>query len=482
MSSLAALSEHVKLLSATASHVFEESFRLTVEGTSLDASQSAAIEEIFKSCTQLNVDSPVLRIDNQSSNISELPDNLGYQWRLIIGKSGLAASLKLREDEQTLLFFLMDQFCTWSEQLLPFDRQSNLEPDFSRPVTIRVHGLDNGFGGPSLWIVPVDAPAAHSSQECDLPDDATVHKLVHLISPVQPMQLSPCGWILNWGDLTASHVRPWLRLSCLVMSGCIVNELKRTDSAISVTVRGAKSHTLGLWQSYSELPWRSLQSSLMSAVAWVYAERSETRLKLLIDRLSVDLEPTECWLANLHRHLRAALKQAQDSYAFVILDRKDAYFKEMREVMKDMKSQADLYATKVRELVSSLTRDILGVLVFIGFSFIGKFDQKNLDGLLLSGELSLLLKFLAGYLLLSCVLQLVTHWRDAELAYEEGKNWLGVLQNYTSQQEHENRFLTPLRKRRSTLFYAMAISAMLYVLLIAMVWNLPFIAKLLLVQ
>jgi hypothetical protein len=56
----------------------------------------------------------------------------------------------------------------------------------------------------------------------------------------------------------------------------------------------------------------------------------------------------------------------------------------MRELMKDMKAQADLFAAKVRDLVASLTRDILGVLVFIGFSFIGKFDQKNLASLLIS--------------------------------------------------------------------------------------------------
>lgn len=68
-------------------------------------------------------------------------------------------------------------------------------------------------------------------------------------------------------------------------------------------------------------------------------------------------------------------------------------YNEMRELMKDMKAQADLFAAKVRDLVASLTRDILGILVFIGFSFIGKFDLKDLESLLLSNALSLVVKF-----------------------------------------------------------------------------------------
>lgn len=49
-----------------------------------------------------------------------------------------------------------------------------------------------------------------------------------------------------------------------------------------------------------------------------------------------------------------------------MFERMDAYHKEMREFIKDMNSQADLYAAKVR--------DILGLLVLVDFSFIAKFD------------------------------------------------------------------------------------------------------------
>ncbi len=161
----------------------------------------------------------------------------------------------------------------------------------------------------------------------------------------------------------------------------------------------------------------------------------------------------------------------------MIMDRKDAYFKEMRELMKDMKSQADIYAAKVRDLVSSLVRDTLGVLVFLAFSFLGKFDPQRLRELLDSSELALFLKVLTAYLVLSLILQLTAHWRDDQLSRSEGENWLDVLQNYTGSQDKKDRFLAPLFRRRRTLHIAMAISAIVYGILALLVWNLPLVVK-----
>lgn len=482
MSSLFALFDQVQSLSAMGCRVKEESFRITLEHPRLDQIQAEKIGAVFKSCADLSC-FPTLMIDGEQMDPSDLASSFGESWMLVIGKSELAKKhLKLRPDEQTFLFFSTQGFDEWSKQLSPFSVLSSpLEPDFNRPVTIRVHGLASAFGGDSLWVMPADIKNIPSPSSTGLPENDVVHKLVHLVSLDQAMRVSPRNWALTWGNLQDAQARQWMRLSCLVLSACLVSEIKNGAPAMQVTVRGAKSHTLGLWQSHADLPWHALQLKLLSAVQWVYAERSETRLKLLMDRLSVDINPAGCWLTELHRLLDAALKQAQDSYAFVILDRKDAYFKEMREVMKDMKSQADLYAAKVRELVSTVTRDILGVLAFLGFSFIGRFDQQNLDILLRSSELSLLLKALSGYLLLSCALQLTAHWRDASLAYAESTRWLDVLQNYTSQSDRKAEYIEPIDKRRKTLCIAMFTSAALYALVAGVVWNLPFVIKWLLV-
>ncbi|WP_145494302.1 hypothetical protein [Yersinia bercovieri] len=167
------------------------------------------------------------------------------------------------------------------------------------------------------------------------------------------------------------------------------------------------------------------------------------------------------------------MQQSQDSYAFVILDRKDAYHKEIRELLKDMRSQADMYASKVRDLVSNITRDVLGILAFVGYSFLGKFDNKNIDQLLASHELSLLVKFLSGYLILSCVLQVIIHSRDAFLTLNESEKWLKVLQRYTSREENQESFLLPIRKRRRTLFISLGVMVSIYIVLALTMWFLP---------
>ncbi|MFW1886444.1 hypothetical protein ACG91E_20300 [Acinetobacter nosocomialis] len=187
----------------------------------------------------------------------------------------------------------------------------------------------------------------------------------------------------------------------------------------------------------------------------------------------MDIDSSNSLIKGMNLFLDEALQQAKDSYTFVILERKDAYHKEMRDLLKDMKSQADMYAAKVRDLVSSLTRDILGILIFVALSFISKFDTNNLTKLINSIELATFLKFLSGYLILSCTLQLISHYRDANLSYDESKQWLGILQNYTSKHDNKEKFIEPINRRRNTLFIAMFLCGLIYMLLAITIWNLP---------
>jgi hypothetical protein len=46
--------------------------------------------------------------------------------------------------------------------------------------------------------------------------------------------------------------------------------------------------------------------------------------------------------------------------------------------MKDVRGQADLYASKVRELINGLMRDFVAVLLVIGASVLAKIDLSTL--------------------------------------------------------------------------------------------------------
>ncbi|WP_269530729.1 hypothetical protein [Chitinimonas sp. BJYL2] len=481
MTAAADLLNAINELRAHAAQFIDESFRVTMEGQALDDAAKAIIRRITDQASQLGVDTPSLLISGGSVDAAELVDSTydGEPWRLILGKTKLAKTLRARDNETTLLFFSVDGFNQWLARTDPFLYPSGNEPDLAEPTTIRVLGLQSGFGGQILWVLPLWEEASEVA-DVALPDTSAIHGLIHTNS-VKALRVCPSAFALTWGNLSTGEATPLVQLSTRVLAACLVQELRRVDDRYEVTLRGTKRISLPLLEGeWAETP--ELLSRLIEAVRWVYEERSETRLRLIMDRLSIDIQQGQSLLHGLDSYLTAALQQARDSYGFVILERKDAYHKEVRELMKDMRSQADLYAAKVRDLVGSLTRDVLGILVFIGFSFIGKFDQTKLHELLTSAELALLVKVLAAYLVLSCILQLASHLRDASLAYQESEAWLDVLQHYSSQAEKRDRFMEPIAKRRLTLFWAMVITGGLYSLLALVTWNLPFVAELLLAQ
>jgi hypothetical protein len=483
MADLKDLCKNINDLCAIATKVSEESFRITIKGDELSQEIAILISKLHTLLESMGLNLPTF----QSGNISIDPEErgdfsefLGASWSITLGKTALTELLTSRQNDTKVLFFSTENFNKWVSEIDPFIKNSPLHPDFTNPITIFVDGLAESFGGPSVWVVPLnfDVAAMGDIEPCDLPSSSAVHKLIHINSDCL-MIISPLGWVITWGNLEQDLAKNWLKLSAMVLSACLVQELYRSDNTIHATLRGTKLISVPLTR---DVELGGLHQILIQTVLWVYDQRPETRVKLIMDRLSIDFTPTQSLLVGMKESLPEALKQAMDSYAFVILDRKDAYHKEMRELMKDMKSQADLYAAKVRDLVSAISRDVLGILVFLAASFLGKFDQSKIHEVIASNEFSLLMKFMAGYLIVSFTLQLLTHLSDANLSYRESTKWLKVLQNYTSREDNNDGFIRPILNRRLTLFFALGGVGLIYVLLAILVWNLTFVIQLLLAQ
>lgn len=457
----------------------EVDFRLTIHGDNFDQSIFHILEkivEVFNEFTrnQFN-DDLILLVNGENLDLNKNNDYIsqyiGMDWRFILAKNNLAEILKARDSEKTILFYDKSSMVEWISSI----DSCSPEDFFSGSVTIRIRGEFARFGSSHLWILPIGENTPNIQSD-ELPSDESIQSLIHIMALNKSVRISPRTFALTWGNLEHDLAKPFLKLGILTLCSCLVQEIKCEEDNYKTTLRGIKRLELNLSNNLENYN-VSLLNKLILTVKWVYEERSETRLKLIMDRLSMDIEPTNSLVQGMDLFLEEALQQAKDSYAFVILERKDAYHKEMRDILKDMKSQADMYAAKVRDLVSSLTRDILGILVFIALSFIGKFDQNKLNTLLNSAELIVFLKFLSGYLALSCILQLMTHFRDANLSYDESKQWLSILQNYTSKNDNKEKFIEPISKRRMTLFISMFICGLIYVLLSITIWNLPVIIK-----
>jgi hypothetical protein len=186
-------------------------------------------------------------------------------------------------------------------------------------------------------------------------------------------------------------------------------------------------------------------AALARIVAWLYEDKIKTRKKLFADRLTLELRPGESLIGALQHNLEESFQQAKERYAFVILERKDAYFKELKDLLKDLRTQSDLYATKIRSLVTNILRDALAGIVLIGFTIFTRFsDNITLDKAQL---LNYVFGGLAIYYLISFTVQLIVDVTDVRITGKELAYWKKVSKEYIPDAEFEEHRSRSLEKR-----------------------------------
>ncbi|MDB5992602.1 MAG: hypothetical protein JWQ10_4005 [Herbaspirillum sp.] len=478
MGQLAPLIAAIQVLCTTSDRSHEELLRLTIEGQALTDAHAMQIRKVNAALDTLGVAHVSLLINGNQID-DEMLENpqqfVSKPWRCVISKRPLVSKIRMAGDAQTFLFLDQSRFITWLDTVDPLLAPANADQPFAGQTILRVNGMAKGLWGPSLKILGVDEVVPIVG-ESTLPEETSVQTNVS-ISASTNIKLRPRAWEITCGDEQSSVAVAIRRKSARVIAACLVQQITETTEGLSVMLKGTRKVIVPLVAATDD-DHKGL-ASLNEALSWVYSERAETRIKLLVEALCAELDGASSLLKSLKEFLPSALKQARDSYGFVILERKDAYHKEMREFMKDMKAQADLYATKVRDLVSALTRDILGLLVLVGFSFIAKFDPTKLQELNSSQAFKLLCHILAGYLVLSAGFLMYTSYRDANLGFDEIKNWFKILQSYTSSNDFSDRVLGPLKNRRLYLWRMMVLIGVMYVVLVLVVWTLPISIRLL---
>ncbi len=459
------LGELIGSLRRAESVVSENPRTVSVQGAGLDQHVHTVLAEIMT--LSIDLSSPArITLDNEAWDDVGLDEVMGATWELQLGKLRLSEVCPESTDyEITYLFFYADQFLTWSEGIQPF---SNTEIDATKSTRIFVRSLGGSFGSQKLAVLPWFENASTNASSSAVPDRDSVHELIHTIGP-SPLFVSPVFYALTWGKIDGASARGFLKCSIETLAVCLSQELRFDGTRYQVVLRGLRKIEPYLSSRVEASYTRELNDVLRKIVVWIFEERRETRHKLLIDRVTLDYESGLDYIQCLGRTAERAWEQAKDSYGFVILERKDAYQKELREFMKDVRTQADLFASKIRELISGLSRDLIAVLLVIAVSVLGKVDIGTIG----TPAVQVFFKILAGYLVFSCILQLVAHHRDAFLAYDETSNWLRVLRNYSSAVELDERFTKPIKKRRFTFQVASGIVAAIYAAIAAVLWNAP---------
>lgn len=430
----------------------------------------SVIQELLNECNRLTI-SPIVKLENNSTDIEDFIDDLTTRpsnWTLIIGKEKLVFP-RLRENEINLFFFSSSELGRWASSIDPLDADNELISNDR--LTLRVADLENEFGGNKLWIVPAYKPSIPQPHDHPLPTSDKIHALIHTTGK-SPIRLDPDFYSITWGDITQNIALIFRRFFAISLAASLCHEIKMAEDHYVITLKGARRNTLNLFDEKAEISNETI-IKLCEVVIWIYEERPETRHRLIMDRLCLDINPPTTFLQGICESLSIALEQAKDSYHFVILERKDAYHKELRELMKDLKSQSDLYAAKVRDLVNSLGRDVLGIFILIGVSLISKIDKQNITIILNSQEVSLFMKFLAGYFFISFLANIASTWKDVDLSSKDLQAWLPSLRNYTTLKDIEEKVQQPLQRRKDFLCAAMLAYSLIYIVIIIFTWNAP---------
>jgi len=195
-------------------------------------------------------------------------------------------------------------------------------------------------------------------------------------------------------------------------------------------------------------------------VAWIFEDRVSIRKKLFNERLSLDLESDDTLLGSLIKCLPSALSQAKERYNFVIIDRKDAYVKELKELLKDIRTQSELYAGKIRSLLSNFLRDLLAALVLIGFTIFTKFtDQEALAD---NNRLRLVFNALAIYFIASIVLQSIIDCTDILVSKREMFYWKNATKELLPEKDFTKHIENSLKGRRYALRAIYPVVAIFY--------------------
>jgi hypothetical protein len=454
-------------LCQAADSVTELACRATIEGPGgpdvealllglLDACEASGLERLV-----------TVTIQDVTTDAAELRDQIEHgipvrAWRVSVYKEGM---MPAHPRFRTILFLSAAEFFRWATEIDAFC----VNDEWGAPggaVRILVDGIKLSFGGPRLAVAEVTAdgiPDDWPRAWCG-PNDEDIKKQVHLLTDKATI-VDPGRFLLDWGAIDLPGAAPFRALGAQTLATSLVQVSYRNNR---VLLKGAKMLEVPLYDEARDAPNAGDLGRLRIAVEWVYQERPEIRAELIADRLSLDLQAGESLVHGACRLMDDALAQAKERYRFVIAEKKEAWVKELREVLKDVQGQSQLYSDKLRSIMNSLLRDVLAALLLISLGLFARIGRSQ--DILGSHEAEVLFRALSLYLVASIVLQAFVHLRDVLTSDSEVRRWAKQTRTHLGQDVLRTQLEEPLNDRWREFLVTGTVLASVYVLLAGSAW------------
>lgn len=371
-------------------------------------------------------------LDGQAVDFETFIEDLiqGTDWSFNINKSArLAVS-------NTTFFFNQEMFKQWSKKLDAFDASNPLLSPFKIKILI------NGF---NEKVVAGNYIVCNLDQSCEfpkidlIPSFSKINSVIH-IAARENFIVEPSKLYIVEGNCTDITL-PFFKMAVQSLAVCIVSELLNNEAVI---LRGIRKIEMPLFKNAVRLDTNVLEE-LKNTILWIYEDKTDIKQKLYLDRFTLDVDLSKDYISELIMLNRTSLEQAKERFSFITFERKDQYQKELRDLLKDLKSVSDLYAIKVRGVLSNLLRDALAGLLLIGITILSKIEK--VDSVVSSPVLNLVFKAFALYFILSIIYQTLFDAVDIFKTKNEFIYWKQTSREYIGQDEFKKLMTNTVGKR-----------------------------------
>jgi hypothetical protein len=396
------------------------------------------------------------KLDGNSVNEEDLSDYIAgaSSWEISVNKSGY---IKVNPDQSIIIFFLFqNNLCSWIKNLNPFDKENPFNK--YKKIKVFVSDINLPLYSNTVEFLPVNyACSTTTLNKFNLPSVDQINQNVHLLSD-RDVIINPANFILIDGDIESEIAKEMRKHAITILSSSLISSFYNESK---VTIDGYRTLILRLSDS-SETYTHDQLVLLCEVIDWVYKEKTATRKKLILERLSIDLTENESLIHGLKNHLKNAYTQAVSRYNFIILERKDLYLKELKDLLKDIKGQSDLYSQKIRTLLSNLLRDSLAALLLVGFTVFTKFsDNIQLDK---NKLLDYVFSGLAIYYIISILYQIMIDVIDINVSKKELLYWKNTTRELLPEGEFNMHINESLKGRKTSLYLVYPLIILSYLL------------------
>ena len=360
------------------------------------------------------------KLDGQVIEFNSLSEDLleGSNWELNINKIS-----RLETNEKTF-FYDLNSFKKWSRSLNPFDSNNPLLSSYK--ITIIVNGFEESLLA-NNYIICSDSKIPEFKYIEDIPDFNQINSTIH-ISSRENFTINPEKLFISEG-LCTDTTAPFFIMSVKSLAVCLASEIGNNETVI---LRGIRKIELPIFNNITALNTEIL-SQLKNSIKWVYDEKTDLKIKLFLDRFTLDVDLQKDYVSEIIRLNKNCLEQAKERFSCITFERKDQFQKELRDLLKDLKTVSDLYSTKARALLSNLLRDVLAGLLLIGITILSKVENINSIGE--NPIINLVFKSFSIYFILSILYQSIFDLVDIVKTKNEFIYWKQTSREYISESE-----------------------------------------------